>query len=48
MESLLKSNDQSIRLPAIQVLSEFKDRKSTPALLAHLETRPEDPYSVNV
>lgn len=42
MEGLLKSDDRTVRLPAIQVLSAFADRKSTPALLAHLARTPED------
>ncbi|MHC4222911.1 MAG: HEAT repeat domain-containing protein [Planctomycetota bacterium] len=42
MEGLLKSDDRSVRLPAIRVLSGLRDKKSTPALLAHLARRTED------
>ena len=42
MEGLLKSKDPSLRHPAIHVLSAFANRKSVPALLAHLARRPED------
>jgi len=42
MEDLLKSEDRAVRLPAIHVLSELKNKKSTPALLAHFARQPEE------